>query len=539
MQNEADNSPADGSKSDQPRQCGDQVKEPAATNDPGTGEAPATDKKEAATWERRLPAGIDHNDPGTGQSTDAAEHDPGTGGEEPDAAERDSQCQTDEEPPSDDTEEDPYADAPIVSAKVEHDFVPCSDNSSPELASTSEDGSLSQTNKSMLVPCPRCGTDLEPWQLACHQCGSIVSKQIAPTVVADKRDEERALASFSDWFKNGSAALEAGDYSSAQISFAEALTRVKGQENNHDREVLVRKQLARALEKLEKRAEASEQYVILSKLTAHSRDEFEKRASALSRSTADMMARVLAGVHYRNPEGKETRLVPLYCSRCRMLLVEAEVYGFRNGKNENVRCFCGYEGRPLVRVDAKHLRALKEAPLMKSQRARLLQAAAGVLPGAHKKDTAMALALLLGWCGAHRFYLGERAGGIPYIVWLLTLFCLSVWWQMHGWFVPVWIGLIIPFSVALFDAISYAQMSRVTFNLTYNIERVLAELPADEQAPALHTEVFSMEPGEQPIASEDGFSDQFSAGDSAAAAAPNVIPGTVDGAASVNHCDPT
>ncbi len=439
--------------------------------------------------------------------------------------------ESDEDYADADEEDDPYADAPIVSAKVEHDFVPSVDegtNTSETLASAKKTSSL--------VPCPQCQTELEPWQLACHHCGRINLHTRAPTVVAEQRDEKSTLESFSDWFKNGSAALDAGNYSDAQISFVEALARVKGIENSHDREVLVRKQLARALEKQDKRAEASEQYVILSQLTAHARPEFEKRASELSRSTADMMARILAGVHYRNPESKEARIVPLYCSRCRMLLVEAEVYGFRNGKAGTVRCFCGYEGRPLVRVDAKHLRALKEAPLVQSQRALLLQAAAGILPGTHRKNVAIPLALLLGWCGAHRFYLGERASGINYLIWLFILVCLNVWLWSSGWRGLLWLGLVIPWAIAVFDAINYAQMSRVTFNLTYNIERVVAELPLDDKTPAAHTEVFSMEPGEQEDQSDDGFSDEFTVSDHDNSVS-NVIPSAPEQTVSVSDCD--
>jgi TM2 domain-containing membrane protein YozV len=515
-----------------------------AAGSPGRGgEKPATPKRgkraagKGAAAQKEQPkgdvAGKDDRSEETAKNDEAGKDEPSEETAKSDEihSDDDQADESDEDYADADAEDALYADAPIVSAKVEHDFVPSEDDD------TNASETVSAAQETSLVPCSQCQTELEPWQLACHQCGNINLTARAPTVVAEKRDEKSTLESFSDWFKNGSAALEAGNYSDAQISFVEALVRVKGIENGHDREVLVRKQLARALEKQDKRAEASEQYVILSQLTAHTRPEFEKRASELSRSTADMMARILSGVHYRNPESKEARIVPLYCSRCRMLLVEAEVYGFRNGKAGTVRCFCGYEGRPLVRVDAKHLRALKEAPLVQSQRALLLQAAAGILPGTHRKNVAIPLALFLGWCGAHRFYLGERASGINYMLWLFILVCLNGWLWSSEWRELLWLGLVIPWAIAVFDAINYAQMSRVTFNLTYNIERVVAELPLDDKTPAAHTEVFSMEPGEQDDQSDDGFSDEFTVSDYDNAVS-HVIPGAPEQTVSVTDCDP-
>ncbi len=56
-------------------------------------------------------------------------------------------------------------------------------------------------------------------------------------------------------------------------------------------------------------------------------------------------------------------------------------------------------------------------------------------------------------------------------------------------------------------------MSRVSFNLTYNIEEVVSRLPADqakEQVQVSET-VFSMEPGEEPADPDEGFEDEMTA----------------------------
>ena len=51
----------------------------------------------------------------------------------------------------------------------------------------------------------------------------------------------------------------------------------------------------------------------------------------------------------------------------------------------------------------------------------------------------------------------------------------------------------VPWVVAVFDAITYLQTSRLTFNLTYNIEDVLNRLPPDENLPIVDDDRFSMD----------------------------------------------
>lgn len=203
-------------------------------------------------------------------------------------------------------------------------------------------------------------------------------------------------------------------------------------------------------------------------------EEFTKRARQLSLSTMDILSAVDKNATFRPPVGSEFKLVPLYCAQCKRLLLEAEIYSVRKGKASRVRCFCGYEGVPLVRSDAKHVRALRTATSVRQRKSKLIQAASDQLPEARQKQTAIILAATLGIIGAHKFYLGEKVPGAIYLCCCWTL---------------------VPALVGWFEAINYSQMSRVTFNLMYNIEAVLKRLPEEEQEPEQvdHSDVFSME----------------------------------------------
>lgn len=54
------------------------------------------------------------------------------------------------------------------------------------------------------------------------------------------------------------------------------------------------------------------------------------------------------------------------------------------------------------------------------------------------KNTAAILALLLGWCGVHKFYLGRIGAGILYMVFMFT-------------FIPAMLGVVDFFVLALMD----------------------------------------------------------------------------------------
>ncbi len=346
-----------------------------------------------------------------------------------------------------------------------------------------------------LRPCPACETLLKPWQVTCHNCGRSHAENIDVHIV--EREEEthqtaELAQSFQDWLDKGNAALQSETYGEAQTCFFEALARTKALPNRVVREIEVRKGLAKALEKLEKKGEATEQYMLLSQLNKDARagqaDEFTKRARQLSLSTMDILSAVDKNASFRPPVGSELRLAPLYCGQCKRILLESEIYQVRKGRTLRVRCFCGAEGVPLVRSDAKHLRALKTASSVRKRKSQLIQAASDQLLEGRQKRTAVVLAAVLGGVGMHKFYLGEKVPGLIY---------LTMCWT----FVPTVIGW--------FEAINYSQMSRVTFNLMYNIEQVLMRLPAEDQdelAPD-HADVFSMEIAE---AEPEDFVDQFS-----------------------------
>ncbi|HEY9712509.1 MAG TPA: NINE protein, partial [Chroococcales cyanobacterium] len=301
--------------------------------------------------------------------------------------------------------------------------------------------------ESSLLPCPDCGTMLEPWQVVCHKCQRQISKDQVPVIEDTTEEPDELEGSAHDWLDKGAAAMTEERFAEAQACFMEALYRSKSLPDSARREIVLRKQLAQALEKQEKRREASEQYARLYQIKSDLKDqdsgEFEKRARQLSMSTVDVMSAAGSTPQFRTVSANEAEVVPLYCEKCKRLLLEAEVYGFRNGKLDKVRCFCGFEGTPVGRTDESYLRALKQIPEVRSKKEHLIQAASGSFERGKRRVTAVMLAALLGTFGAHKFYLGERAQGIAY-----ALLC--------------WTG--VPTLLGLFDAFHYSQMSQVTFN---------------------------------------------------------------------------
>jgi TM2 domain-containing membrane protein YozV len=378
---------------------------------------------------------------------------------------------------------EPFANMPIDAAV---------DAAVAAVDAAASDGNFDPTTD--LRPCPECETLLKPWQVTCHNCGRDYAKNIdvhraeVEEVVHQAAELEE---SYKDWLEKGNAALSSERYGEAQTCFLEALARSKALPNPLLREIEVRKGLAKALEKLDKKGEATEQYMLLSRLNQDARaglaEEFTKRARQLSLSTMDILSAVDKNASFRPPVGSEIRLAPLYCGQCKRILLEAEIYHVRKGRAQRVRCFCGAEGVPLVRSDAKHLRALKTASSVRKRKAQLIQAASDYLPDGHQQRTAMVLAAVLGGFGAHKFYLGEKVPGMIYLA-----FCWT--------FVPTVIGW--------FEAINYSQMSRVTFNLMYNVEQVIMRLPMEEEDDLSHdhSDVFSMEITED---EPEEFVDQF------------------------------
>lgn len=328
-----------------------------------------------------------------------------------------------------------------------------------------------------LIPCSACTTMLEPWQLSCHFCGKVMAEVDLPDFTLVLQEPDVLESAYQDWLRKGTESLGKEMYGDAQACFVEALSRSKALPDATKREIILRKELAKALEKQEKRREASEQYALLSQLnaTTSERDsqDFGQRAKQLSKSTMDAIA-TAGKPAFKTPTAKEARVVPLYCANCKRLLLEAEVYGFRNGKLLKVRCFCGYSGVPLARTDERYIRALTQVPVVRKRKVELIRAASRLFPEGKRKETAIWLAALLGTFGAHKFYLGERFQGYVYLA-----LCVTGLPTLLGWY----------------DAIHYSQMSRVTFNMQFNIEAVLKCLPDESEEPAVqnHSDLFSMQ----------------------------------------------
>ncbi|MBX9695251.1 MAG: TM2 domain-containing protein [Cyanobacteria bacterium] len=112
------------------------------------------------------------------------------------------------------------------------------------------------------------------------------------------------------------------------------------------------------------------------------------------------------------------------------------------------------------------------------------------VPGGRNKKTAFWLALFLGAFGVHKFYLGDAGAGYVY---------LALCWTF------------VPLLVSIYEAIHIIQMSRVSFNLAYNIEAVLKRLPQDYEPEEIgQSGVFSMVISSQ---GEDQLEDEWSSED--------------------------
>jgi TM2 domain-containing membrane protein YozV len=277
---------------------------------------------------------------------------------------------------------------------------------------------------------------------------------------------------YGNWFKQGSEALDNGDFEEAANCLREAAKRSRALPDADDKELEARKKLGLALEKLGKLPEAADQYRII----GQERPEGEVRDYWLKKSQ-DLVASsfpydsLFAREEFRPLQGEEAKIVPLYCAGCKRLLAEAEVYAFRRSITNEVRCWCKFDGQPVAKMDAKHQRAVDEARSTIGQRARAIQVASSGMPGGRKRMTAVILALLLGWMGGHKFYLGENIAGSLYLMWSWTS---------------------VPLILSLYEAMVLSQMSTVNFNMTYNIDLVLAQVePPEEKAP--NADVFSME----------------------------------------------
>lgn len=302
--------------------------------------------------------------------------------------------------------------------------------------------------------------------------------------------ETDLMKAFKKWMRRGKLAFKNGSYDEAHACFAEALKRVRGLEAQRGNEIAARLKLADAYLKLNKSKEAVEQIV---RALHISDDEVQKQQ--LQKRIDHLHRQIMAStqspkkISFRGPTAADLLTTPLYCSSCHRLLSESEVYKFRKGKQTTVKCICQFDGVPVTPESgstALPVDPVALGPPLQFKKAALIEAAHQPVKGGRDRKIAMWLAVFLGNFGVHKFYLGERASGIFYL-------CLC--WTF------------IPWLIALYEALHIAQMSRVSFNLVYNIEEVVRRLPLDvEKNP---TDVFSMEVSEDP----DDLVDAWSAGD--------------------------
>lgn len=326
-------------------------------------------------------------------------------------------------------------------------------------------------------PCPKCNKPIEAWEITCHSCGARISSD-QPLHVSDvvpvKLELEEAYRS---WLEKGTAASAAGQLEEACNCLREAVKRSRPLDDPQTKETTARQHLAEALERLGKLQEAADQYRIIAQETVEGslREAWLKKSQDLVASSSALPYELLfQKEEFRGLKDDEHKYVPLYCVGCKRLMAEAEVYGLRRGFGHTVRCWCGVEGRPLAKQDLKHSRALEEAKTSSqtSQRTRAIGVASKELAGGRRKSTAALLACVTGFCGGHKFYLGENTAGWIYFLWFWTL---------------------IPFLISLYEAMVLMQMSTVTFNMTYNIELVLALVDPPEDKQVAKMDVFSME----------------------------------------------
>lgn len=321
--------------------------------------------------------------------------------------------------------------------------------------------------------CPECKTELEQFELSCHNCGQIISGASTPPISDIAPSKEELSESYKNWLKRGKECIESKNLDEACNALREAVRRSRVLDNPQEKEIEARRLLAEALEALGKAPEAADQYRIIAQESesAQLKEHWLKKSQDLLASSSLAFDELFKKEEFRPLLEKEQRFVPLYCSGCKRLLAEAEVYGFRRGLGSEVRCWCGTESRPLAKEDSRHLAAFESSfHESNGQRALAIELANQELPGAKKRNTACALAFLTGWCGGHKFYLGDTVSGWIYFFWFWTL---------------------VPLLLSIYEGMIMAQMSLVTFNMTYNLDVILQIItPEESLSPA---RLFSLE----------------------------------------------
>lgn len=312
-----------------------------------------------------------------------------------------------------------------------------------------------------MLSCPACQADLEKWQIECHHCGQALSSDSIPVVDSAEPVKQDIQTAFSDWMEQGNLALKRQSFDEAHACFGEALKRVSGLTSQRTNEIKARKKLSDAFVKLNKQKEALEQLVMAAGLSKNEQEKvrIQKKIDRLN-SGRDQMQKTAGDAELALPSADERLSSLLFCVSCSRLMTEAEVYKFRSGKSDTATCICGYTGQPMAqKSEARDIDDYISSGLRSpARKERLIEAAQKPLEGGRTKGKAFWLALTLGVFGAHKFYLGDKARGLAYLMLCWTL---------------------IPLVVSIYEAILIAQMSRVSFNLAYNIEGVLERLPAE------------------------------------------------------------
>jgi len=339
-----------------------------------------------------------------------------------------------------------------------------------------------------MIGCPVCETELKSWQINCHGCGQSISSFEIPVIHGDENNEPDLMKAFQKWMRRGRLAFKSGSFDEAHTCFAEALKRVNGLETQKDEEIKARQKLADAFLKLNKVKEAVEQLVRATHLSndEEQKQTLQKRIDYLNqKAESDQTEKV----SFRHPRDAELMSAPLYCAKCHRLLSEREVYRFRSGKQTIATCVCAFEGTPVTPESETSgpIEPLPLGPPLGIKKAKLIEAAQKPVEGGRDRKVAIWLAVVLGNFGVHKFYLGEKALGIGYLVMCWTF---------------------VPWLISLYEAVHIAQMSRVSFNLVYNIEEIVRRLPPDVEGEG-EGDVFNMEVSEDP----EDLVDTWSVGD--------------------------
>lgn len=347
---------------------------------------------------------------------------------------------------------------------------------------------MSPPDSTNMMTCPFCQTALESWQISCHSCGQSVSSFEIPIIKSDIAPDTDLAKAYKKWMTRGRSAFNAGSYDEAQACFAEGLKRVHGLDRYRKDEIKAREQMAQAYLKLNKVEAAVEQLVKAEGLCIHEpqKKRLQERIDELTCTPPDNGAQF----EFRAPREGEYMSAPLYCASCMRLMFESEVYRFRYGKQNVVTCMCGFSGLPLTASvparDSMDLLAT-ELPITLTK-AQVIEAAQQPVGGGKDRKNAFWLALVFGGLGVHKFYLGERTSGYVYLTLFLVPVLLGAYYAN-----PLMMAFaIIPVFCALYEAVLLFQMTRVAFNLVYNIEAVVERLPKDDSGSSEQSGVFSM-----------------------------------------------